>query len=311
MEYTAYLSRLSSNGTAPALDGTDTLPVPSGKTYEPLLAIAFLYGAILLSYTSKSFTSFRQNHKALVATHAISNLVELAQFYTLPFRYPDAESLVPVSSVLLCLLQCQTNFALVRRLKRGNPGIVRTTYQGAGILRIAIIIPAYLLQSRTLYHDAIVMIHAFVYARFIIYLFTVKQTFPNDEISEVESLNTEKDKLVIRKLNEVRGSNKSLVTVTQTYTAGVYGAALIVVGHQEDENMRKYGMMVFLITMGVLLRLEQWVGDIMDGYLQGRDLKTLKQRLAWVLYQIGLCRISTLVQMDKSLSRRGEGIKKE
>ncbi|KAK6341561.1 hypothetical protein TWF696_008633 [Orbilia brochopaga] len=305
MEHMAYLSGFS-NETEPTPDTTDISLTLPRKTYEPLLAIIFLYGAILLSYTSKSFTSFRQNQKILVTAHTITNLIELAQYYTLPSRYPDSINFVPITSLLLGLFQVVTNFALVRRLKRGNPAIVRTTYQGAGLLRAGIVVSAYLFQSRTLYHDSIVLLHAFVYARFIIWLMTIKESFPNDEISEIDSLNTDSDKAVNKKLNELRGSNKSLVTVAQAYTAGVYGSALIAIGHQEDEVMRKYGMMAFLVTMGVLLRTEQWAGDIMAEYLQGQQVRTVKQRVAWVLYRIGLCRISTLVQVDKVVSRSND-----
>ncbi|KAF3916376.1 hypothetical protein ABW21_db0206239 [Orbilia brochopaga] len=303
MEYAAYFSRFS-NDTPPNVEDNDiTLTLPARKTYEPLLTIILLYGAILAIYVSKNFTSFRQNHKALVATHTIACVIELAQFYTIPSRYPDTPDFVPISAVLLAFYHVFSNLALVRRLKRGNPGIVRTSYQSGGVLRAPLIIAAYLLQSRELYHDSTVLLHAFVYARLIIWLFTIKETFPNEEISELEYLNTESDKAMNMKLNEARGSNKTLVTVTQAYTAGVFGSALIVHGHQEHEVMRKYGIMAYLVTMGVLLRVEQWTGDIMAEYLKGQELKTPRQKLAWVFYRIGFCRISTLVQVDKAVQR--------
>ncbi|KAF3906930.1 hypothetical protein AA313_de0205408 [Arthrobotrys entomopaga] len=273
------------------------------RTYEPILSIVLLYGAILLSYVSKRFNSYRQNHNLLVATHTISNLVELAQYYTIPWRYSGASSTtVPLTSLLLCILQVQTNFALVRKLKRGNPALVRTTYQGAGLLRAAIMISAFVLQSQTLYHDSIVVIHAFVYARFIIWLFTIRQRFPNAELSELDHLNTDSDKAMIKQLHNISGANKSLMTTAQAYTAGVYGSALIVIGHQEDEFMRKAGIAIFLVTMAVLMRLEQWVGDILVEYLQGKEMATFEQKLAWKLYQVGICRIQVLSQVDKVAS---------
>ncbi|KAF3910410.1 hypothetical protein ABW20_dc0104099 [Dactylellina cionopaga] len=179
---------------------------------------------------------------------------------------------------------------------------VGTSYQGAGIFRAVIIIMAYILQSRTLYHDSIVIIHAFAYTRFIIWLFTIRQSFPNEELSELDSLNTEKDKVLIKDLYKISGSNKSLMNIPQTYTAGVYGSALVAIGHQEDELMRKFGMAAFLITMALLMRLEQWSADNLMGYLQGKDITTLKQKLAWKLYEVGICRIQVLSQLDKAVT---------
>ncbi|KAK6543462.1 hypothetical protein TWF694_000208 [Orbilia ellipsospora] len=301
MEASAYIPNFPSNITTAGPDITESTTYT--KTYEPIVSIILLYGAILLSYASKNFNSFRQNHSLLVATHTISNLVELAQYYTIPWRYSGASSLpVPLASLLLCLLQVQTNFALVRKLKRGNPALVRTTYQGAGILRAVIMIPAFFLQSRTLYHDSIVIVHAFVYARFIIWLFTIRQSFPDAELSELDHLNTDNDKALLKQLHEISGANKSLMTTAQAYTAGVYGSALIVVGHQEDEFMRKTGIATFLIIMAMLMRLEQWVGDIVVEYLKGKDMVTLEQKLAWKLYQIGICRIQVLSHVDKAVS---------
>ncbi|EPS43679.1 hypothetical protein H072_2438 [Dactylellina haptotyla CBS 200.50] len=302
MEFAAYGSHLISNNTTAGPTPLENTSILAGKTWEPVLSITLLYGAVLLTYASKSFNSFRQNHGLLVATHAISNLVELAQYYTHPSRYPNGSGTqVPVSSLLLCLLQVHTNFALVRKLKRGNPALVRTTYQAAGILRAAIMIGAFFLQSRTLYHDSIVIIHAFVYARFIIWLFTIRQYFPDEELSELDHLNTDSDKGLIKHLHEISGANKSLLTTPQAYTAGVYGSALIVIGHQQDEFMRKFGIAAFLITMALLMRVEQWAGDIVVGYLQGKEMVSLKQQLAWECYEIGLCRVQVVSQVDKAV----------
>ncbi|KAJ6258523.1 hypothetical protein Dda_6567 [Drechslerella dactyloides] len=214
----------------------------------PILLV-FLYAAILLSYASRSFRSYRKGHKetdkltdtSVIIVHSLSGISELAQFY-----FPTQHSLatVPLSAVLLCAIQSATNLILVRKLHRGNPALVRPVYQAGALFRIALMLAAYQCNSRGLYHDSVVVIHAFAYTRLICYLLTTANGFSESEVPEYD---------VARR---GRAGSRSGITVAQTYTAAVYGAALLAMGQME--RVRCAGV-VFLALVGVVVRVEEWV----------------------------------------------------
>ncbi|KAK6337800.1 hypothetical protein TWF696_001280 [Orbilia brochopaga] len=244
--------------------------------------LALLYSGILLSYAARSFRSYRKGHKEIIIVHSLSGITELAQFY-LPTH--TSRTAVPISAVLLCSIQSATNLVLVRKLHRGNPALVRPVYQAGALLRLALILAAYHLNSHSLYHDTIVVIHAFAYTRLICYLLTTTSTFSESEVPEYDCAR--------------KRSNEVGISVAQTYTAAVYGAALLAMGHME---LRCAGV-AFLVLVGLIIRIEGWVAVRMRRAASGKiSRRGAWDSVAWALYWVGICRLSVLCEMDRRFS---------
>ncbi|EPS45935.1 hypothetical protein H072_75 [Dactylellina haptotyla CBS 200.50] len=265
-----------------------TLPRPFFETAPKVLTsirigsilMFLLYVYILLSYASRGFKSYRKGNRDTIIIHALSGLSELTSFY---FPVSKATS-VPLSAVILCSTQCATNMLLVRQLGRGNPALVRPVYQAGAIFRMAFIIAAYLSNSQSLYHDSVVIIHAFAYTRLICFLFTTASGFSETEVPEYDA------------------PRQTTITFAQTYTAAVYGSALVVMGQMQSEGAQRYAAVAFLVAVGVVMRVENWVTEAMkkieENKMQKRDARDY---IACGLYTLGFCRLSVLLEMDRKM----------
>ncbi|KAF3939000.1 hypothetical protein ABW19_dt0205017 [Dactylella cylindrospora] len=242
----------------------------------------FLYAFIFYSYASRNFKSYRKGHRDVIIIHALTGLTELSQFY-LPSTTLSPTK-VPLTAVILCTLQSTTNLLLVRTLSRDNPSLVRPVYQTGAFLRISLILAAYLLNSASLYHDSIAIIHAFAYTRLICFLFTTDSGFSETEVAEYDA------------------PRRKGITFAQTYTAAVYGSALTVMGQMETGVLKRFGAVGFLVAVGGVMRVSGWVeGEvkrIAEGEKEGRKMVGADY-LAWGLYKVGICGLSVLLETDR------------
>ncbi|KAK6531701.1 hypothetical protein TWF694_002877 [Orbilia ellipsospora] len=265
-----------------------SIPIPPSITNPTVLVtlqassvfMFGLYAYILLSYASRSFRSYRKGSKDTIIIHAISGISELLQFYS-PI---STHTSVSLSAVILCTTQCATNMLLVRKLGRGNPALVRPVYQAGAIFRMTFILSAYIFNSQALYHDSVVIIHAFAYTRLICFLFTTASEFSNTEVPEYDA------------------PKQATFTFAQTYTAAVYGSALMVMGQMQNDLLQKYAAVAFLATVGLIMRVENWVTVDIQQLAGGKvQEKSWRDYTAHGLYTLGFCRLSVLIEMDGKL----------
>ncbi|EWC47272.1 hypothetical protein DRE_03391 [Drechslerella stenobrocha 248] len=223
----------------------------------------------------------------VIIIHSLSGLSELTQFY-LPIS--STASAVPAAAVFLCLIQCATNLILVRTLTRGIPALVRPVYQAGALLRTVFVLAAYAGASHELWHDSIVIIHAFAYTRLICFLFTTASAFTDTEVSEGAGAGA-----------EIKGMSK--LSVAQTYTVAVYGAALVSMGQMQHVFVGRYAAVAFLVIVAVVMRLEGWVERQMV-LVAGCEMKRgcLGDHVAYLLYRIGICKLEVLLQMDRRVT---------
>ncbi|KAF3913442.1 hypothetical protein AA313_de0200122 [Arthrobotrys entomopaga] len=172
---------------------------------------------------------------------------------------------------------------LVRKLGRGNPALVRPVYQAGAIFRMSFILAAYFSNSQALYHDSIVIIHAFAYTRLICFLFTTAPEFSNTEVPEYQA------------------PKQDTFTFAQIYTAAVYGSALMVMGQMQNGFLQRYAAVALLITVGVIMRVENWVTATVQRRTSTGEVwerKSGRDYIAYGLYTLGFCRLSVLIEMD-------------
>ncbi|KAB8260431.1 hypothetical protein BDV32DRAFT_47149 [Aspergillus pseudonomiae] len=121
-----------------------------------LYAIFFVYFAV------NRGKSYRGRHKYL-PWHVLAGITELALYFS--------NLNCTLLAVVACYVHSITSLSLAKRLPNGYPPHTRPAYQGGNLLRMYQILQAYASQDPVDYHDAIVPIHSFLYARIIIFLF--------------------------------------------------------------------------------------------------------------------------------------------
>ncbi|KKK13112.1 hypothetical protein ARAM_006752 [Aspergillus rambellii] len=172
-----------------------------------------------------------------------------------------------------------TSLILVKNLPNGYPPHTRPAYQAGSLMRPVQIIRAYYTQSPVDYHDAIMPIHAFVYARAIIFI--------------LGTMGPSKSFL--------RNVNSRFV-----YTQAIFGGALIAIGHCS----RPEAICVYVVIMHTLGKIGVWTSTKYNHYRYSCLHLTLNYiMLTYVNRKQGL-RIPILVHvlMLMGFSSQGESI---
>lgn len=93
------------------------------------------------------------------------------------------------------------------------------------------------------------------------------------------------------------------MTSAQTYTAAVYGSAMMVMGQMENGFTQKFAAVGFLAAVGVVMRVEGWVSEMMLKIAENKmEKRNVQDRVACGLYNLGFCRLHVLIEMDRKFS---------
>ncbi|KZO98261.1 hypothetical protein CALVIDRAFT_596813 [Calocera viscosa TUFC12733] len=126
------------------------------------------YSTIFHQHTRRTFWRYRGGEVRLVLTaHALSGLLEILRFHSLSLSAPPIPTTL---DLLLCLVQSLTNLTLVRPLRRGQPSLVRPSYQAGALLRPLVSFLAWRSGSPALHAASVGIVHGFLYTRVLIWL---------------------------------------------------------------------------------------------------------------------------------------------
>ncbi|GAB7364960.1 hypothetical protein MBLNU230_g5745t1 [Neophaeotheca triangularis] len=105
-------------------------------------------------------------------THVSASVSEIILFYVSHYRACQGigSSAASHLALFLCMVQSLTNLAMVKNLRMGHPVLVRPFYQTGAILRPLAMLYAVHVGEDAAYHDALVPIHAFIWARLFVAL---------------------------------------------------------------------------------------------------------------------------------------------
>ncbi|KAK8853273.1 hypothetical protein IAR55_003977 [Kwoniella newhampshirensis] len=152
---------------SPSLALNDPLPNLGSPDVLTLL-LYIIFGLIYHSINRKSY----RRHWA-ISYHAAAGVGELGLYY-LGFE-------MSMGGLSLCLIQSGTNLILSKRLMKGVPSLTRPAYQAGAILRPVMSLYAYNTRCPRDYHDSIAPLHAFVYARLLLLVYSSISPSPSFE----------------------------------------------------------------------------------------------------------------------------------
>ncbi|PTU16983.1 hypothetical protein P175DRAFT_0447294 [Aspergillus ochraceoroseus IBT 24754] len=201
------------------------MSAPLVHTNDSSFILLGLYTTFFFYHLVNRGVSYRGHHKAL-SWHILGGSMEIILYYG-GFNC----SLLSIAGTLM---HSVTSLILVKNLPNGYPPHTRPAYQAGSLMRPVQIIRAYYTQSPVDYHDAIMPIHAFVYARAIIFI--------------LGTMGPSKSFL--------RNVNSRFV-----YTQAIFGGALIAIGHCS----RPEAICVYVVIMHTLGKIGVWTSTKKQG----------------------------------------------
>ncbi|KAI9929517.1 hypothetical protein ASPWEDRAFT_184012 [Aspergillus wentii DTO 134E9] len=163
--------------------------------------------------------------------HTVAGLAELALYYG---GYPCS-----LPAVAACLVHSATSWMLVKHLKKGYPPITKPSYQASGLMRPLVILHAYHTQEPMAYHDVIMPLHAFIYMRAFLFLFSTMG--PTRDF--------------------IKNMNSRFV-----YALGITGSGAMAFGHCSSS----WAGVAYFILVHLVGKFSLWTRRIYDSYIYAK-----------------------------------------
>ncbi|KAF2843264.1 hypothetical protein M501DRAFT_1012621 [Patellaria atrata CBS 101060] len=226
---------------------------------DPNILLCFLYFIFTVYHAGNKGKSYRATNKAL-SYHTVAGIVELLLYY--------GGYQISVISLAACLVHSISGMMLVKNLRKGYPTLTRPMYQGGSVLRAIAMIRAYYSKSPIEYHDAIVPIHSFVYARSLFFILGTIGPTPNF----------------------LKNANSKYV-----YAAAIYGAALVAVGH----CVNQWAILQYMFCVHAIGKLNFWTRRSVD---QCKERKEEIPKMLKILQKAGLCSFPQPSDIDMQIT---------